>query len=243
MSTIGKTIFQVGYELSPIILTNGIAETIPGNMLPIIAITQAGDFNLSLLNGESSIDPNQFLGHFRPVPGGTLIDNDIGDYPFANQAVAANCVISKPLTVSLVMISPVNQPGGYVSKMTTFSALKAVLDTHIARGGTFTVATPAFIYTNCLLVSLRDASRGDVNQAQNAWQFDFVKPLLAQEDGQTALNSMMAKISGGLPTSANPSWSGAASAVGSAVSDFVSPLGGVLGTAVSGVISTIGGSN
>lgn len=216
--SLGRSVFQLGYELSPIILTQGIASAIPGQMLPIIAITQAANFTLSLLNGESPIDPNSFFGRFRVLPGGTLIDNEVGDYPFANQSVAANAIIAKPLNVSLLMASPVNQSGGYTSKLITFSALKAALDKHNQSGGTYTVATPAFLYTNCLLVGLRDVSNPASQQMQNAWQFDFVKPLLTLEQASTAtqkLNNLMKSITDGLPTSPAPTWSGLAqSAIG-----------------------------
>lgn len=216
--SLGRSVFQLGYELSPIILTQGIASAIPGQMLPIIAITQAANFTLSLLNGESPIDPNAFFGRFRALPGGTLIDNEVGDYPFANQSVAANAIIAKPLNVSMLMASPVNQSGGYTSKLITFSALKAALDKHNQSGGTYTVATPAFLYTNCLLTGLRDVSNPSSQQMQNAWQFDFVKPLLTLEQASTAtqkLNSLMSSITNGLPNSPAPTWSGLAqSAIG-----------------------------
>lgn len=202
--------FQLAFELSPILLTNGIADGVPDGILPLIAITEAANFTLGLLNGTDPIDPNSFLGHWAVLPGGTLIDYDIGDYPFANQAVAANATIAQPLLVSMRMQSPVNKPGGYPSKLITFSALQAALTQHGQRGGTYTVLTPAFTYTDVILRQVRDVSSGGTAQVQNAWQFDFVKPLLTLEDANQAtqvLNTRMQQIASGLPNSA-PTWSG-----------------------------------
>lgn len=201
--------FRLAFELSPILLTNGIAEAVPGHILPLVAITQAANFGLGLLNGTDPIDPNAFLGHWSAMPGGTLIDYDIGDYPFANQTIAANATIAQPLVISMRMQSPVNQSGGYPAKLITFSALQAALTQHGQRGGTYTVLTPAFTYTNVILRQMRDASNANSAQVQNAWQFDFVKPLLTLEQAGQAtqvLNSRMQQIAGGLPNSSF-SWS------------------------------------
>lgn len=202
--------FRLAFELSPILLTNGIADGVPGGILPLVTITQAANFGLGILNGSDPIDPNAFLGHWSALPGGTLIDYDIGDYPFANQTVAANATIAQPLVISMRMKSPVNQPGGYPAKLITFSALQAALTQHGQRGGTYTVLTPAFTYTNVILRQMRDASDGGSAQVQNAWQFDFIKPLLTLEQAGQAtqvLNNRMQQIAGGLPNSA-PTWSG-----------------------------------
>jgi hypothetical protein len=240
--SIGRSLFEVGFQLSPIILTNGIAANIPGGMLPIIAITQAANFTLGLLNGTSPIDQNQFFANFRPLPGSTLINNEIGDYPFANQATAANAIITKPLSLSMIMDCPANQPGAYTAKLATFSALKAALDTHNNLGGTYTVATPAYIYTNMILLQLRDVSRTDTKQVQNAYQFDFIKPLLTEEQATTALGSLMQKISGGLPTSSTV-WSSLENATGGLTSGIQSVIGSasnLVGTAASYISSSLG---
>ena len=239
----GQTLFQLGYELSPIILTNGLATAIPGNMLPIIALTQAANFTLGILNGTDPIDPNQFFGHFRPLPGATLINNQIGDYPFANQAVAANAIIAQPLNLSMLMLCPANQPGSYTSKLITFTALKAALDTHNNLGGTYTIATPSYTYTNCILLQLRDVSNQQSQQAQNSWQFDFIKPLLTQEQATTALGSLMSKLSGQLPTTQTV-WSSLGNAIGSSVSGastVINSATNLVGTAVSNISQTLGG--
>ena len=182
--------FQSSYVLSPIILTYGIAANVDGGMIPIT----------SLLNDDAEDDPNNFFAQFQPLPDATLIENQFGEYSFANQTVAANAVITQPLRISLRMICPVRNPGGYGDKLAKITSLKSSLDQHINAGGTFTIATPSFLYTNCLLLSLRDVSgQGESKQAQSAWQWDFKKPLLTEEDADAAQNTMMNKISGGTP--------------------------------------------
>jgi|APCry1669189567_1035234.scaffolds.fasta_scaffold00024_67 hypothetical protein len=197
-TSVGQSIYQVAYEISPIILSNGIATFVPGNLLPIIAITEAANFGFSLLNGQNPLNLNNFFGHFRPLPGATLVDNEIAMYPFANQSYAANAVIAKPLKISMLMNCPANVNGGYVSKMITFTALQAALQSHIQQGGTFIVATPSYVYLNCILTNLTDVSRPDSQQPQNAWQFDFVQPLVSQAP-QNTLGALMNSFQSGTP--------------------------------------------
>jgi hypothetical protein len=190
--------YQLSYEISPIILSGGLAELIPGSLLPLIAITEAANFTDGLLNGSGPLPLNEFFGHFRPLPGGSLVNNDVAIYPFANQNYAANAIIAKPLQISMLMNCPANSNGGYVSKMITFTALKAALEAHNQAGGTYVVATPSYVYLNCILTSLTDVSRPDSNQPQNAWQFDFMQPLISQGP-QNTLSALMSAIQGGLP--------------------------------------------
>lgn len=222
--SITRDIFKLGFQCSPIILTGGIAQGIPGNMLPIVTITEAASFLLGILNGSVDVDLDQYFAQFRPIPGNTLIANQLGQYPFANQTVAANAIITQPLAVSLNMYCPVRTPGGYFSKLLTMTALKQILDKHIQQGGTFTVATPSYMYTNCLLLNLRDVSAGQSKQAQTAWQWDFTQPLITQDDAQGVYNSLMAKLAGGLPTGDAPTWSGVATSVGSSISGAATAL-------------------
>lgn len=217
----GRTLFQLGYQISPIILTGGIAALIPGGMLPIIAITQSPSFALGLLQGNLNLDPDSYFAQFMPVPGGTLVNNQIGQYPFANQTVAANAIIAQPNTVSMRMICPVRNAGGYVAKLSTITALQNTLEQHNASGGTYTIVTPSFIYTNCILKMLRDTTQGESKQVQTEWQFDFEKPLVALDTAQQVISSLMSKLEGQLPISGDPTWSGAASAVGKTLSSAV----------------------
>lgn len=237
MSTFERTLFQLGYQISPIILTGGLAAFIPGGMLPIVALTQSGNFVLGLLQGNVSLNLDSFFAQFRPLPGTTLVNNQIGKYPFANQAVAANAIIAQPLNVSLSMACPANTQGGYVSKLMTMSALKTALDAHNSAGGTYTVATPSYIYTNCILTNLRDVSAGTGKQVQTEWQWDFEQPLVSQSGAAQALSGLMSKIGGGLPFNGIPAWSGIESSVGNVVSGAGSLASSLVG-AVSSAVPT-----
>jgi len=203
--------WKLTFQVSPIILTNGIAGAIPGGMLPLVSITQAAGFVTGLLSGSNVFDLDQYFAHFRPLPGGSLISQDVGHYPFANQATAANAVITKPLRISMHMTCPAQAPGGYISKLVTMSALQAALAQHNASGGTYIVATPVFFYTNLLLLDVHDVTPGGSAQPQRDWQWDFEMPLLTQQQALQAMNNLMSQISGGLPTTG--AWSGLAPTV------------------------------
>jgi hypothetical protein len=80
------------------------------------------------------------------------------------------------------------------------TALKVTLDEHHNLGGTYTIATPAFLYQNMIMTSLTDNSRGNNSLPQNAWRFDFEKPLVALDDFQAAYGQFIQKIENGLFT-------------------------------------------
>src|SRR5579859_6827529 len=98
--TPGLAAYKLSFQLSPIIFVGGIAQNIPFQMLPIIAITEALNFTIGLLSGGDPIDLDNFFANYQPMPGSTLIDNQYGQYPFANQSVAANALITNPLRIS-----------------------------------------------------------------------------------------------------------------------------------------------
>lgn len=216
MSSTGYSVFKLGYEISPILLVGGIASVIPGGMLPIVALTEAESFTLGILQGSNVPSLDQFFAHWKPVGGTTLIDNQVGQYPFANQAVAANAIIAQPLQVSMLMYCPVQSEGGYTSKLATLTVVQQTLAQHNATGGLYTVATPSNIYANCILVKVTDVSGGESHQPQYAWQFDFIQPLITANQTVQVLNNLMGKIGGGLPTPQIPTWSGPSSAIGPA---------------------------
>lgn len=222
--TIARSLFQLGFEISPVILVGGIAQNIPGQMLPIVAITEAANFVSGLLHGTLDLDLTQYLCHFEPLPGGTLVENTIGSYPFANQTVAANAIIAQPLHLSLKMSCPVKGNASYITKFVTMSALKATLDVHNNSGGTYIVATPSLIYDNLILKGLRDVSGGDSKQVQTQWQWDFEKPLLTQTQAGQVLGNLMNKLDGGLPVT-SPSWSNPSVATGSTLAGATSITG------------------
>lgn len=214
----GLSDFQLSYEISPIILTGGSSSGVPGGMTPIVSLLQPGAYTDGLPSDGDQTSLDDYFARFVVLPGSTLIANAYGEYPFANQAVAANAGIAQPLKVSLLMICPV-KGDGYSSKLSTITALKAALDDHINQGGTFTVATPAFLYPNLLLLEVVDVTDGESKQVQMAYQWNFYKPLLTLEDAAAAQNNLMSKISGGTPVDGDPpAWSGTPPTVGNPTS-------------------------
>jgi hypothetical protein len=209
----GTVAFRLFFQVSPIIFTNGIASFIPTG-LPIILITQALTFAEGLFSGGEGLDVDDFFANFIPLPGSSLIEQTIGKYPFANQAVAANAVIRQPLNISMRMICPARDPSGYALKLATMTALQAAFASHNASGGTYTVATPSFLYTNCVMTAMKDTSNNASQQAQNTYQIDFEQPLLTLQDVQNAQNNLMGLISGALPTGSSPLWTAVAPTIG-----------------------------
>lgn len=213
LNNIGRVIYELGFQISPILFTGGIADMAPFGILPVIAITETGyDFGASgtalaaagaivttAINALNTKSLDDFFAHFTPVQGGKLANYAIGMYPFANQSVAANAIISEPLTISLRMIIPVNKPGGHTAKLITMMALQSSIQAHVNKGGTFTIATPVNFYTNCILTGLTDVSQGSPIP-QNAWQWDFIQPLVTLQQAQAAQNTFMSHTGSGLAT-------------------------------------------
>lgn len=197
----GLIAWKLSFQISPIILTGGLAGAIPGGMLPIIILTEAADFVTGLLSGGAPDDDlDQYFAHYYPAAGGKLISNMIGKYPFANQQVAGNAVIVNPNTVSLIMECPAKGDNAYALKFATITALQSAIKNHVNMGGTFTVMTPAFPYINGVLLGLTDVSNTGPRQPQSRFQWDFEFPLLTQSQAAAAMNSMMDKLSSGLPS-------------------------------------------
>src|SRR5580692_8765118 len=92
----GQWAYKLEFEISPITLTGGIALNIPGGMLPMLAISQAGSYT-GLISGGTNVNLDDFFASFYPIPGSKLISQQIGHYPFANQTVASNAIIVQPL--------------------------------------------------------------------------------------------------------------------------------------------------
>jgi len=191
----GVSDYDMSYQISPIILVGGIAANAAGGQMPIISLFgQSTAFNgtASILGGLDN-----FLARYLVIPGGQLISNAIGTYPFANQQVAANAIIQNPLNVSVMMIAPVRDAGGMTAKLPNFTSLQNSLQAHNNAGGTYNVATPAFIYTNCLLTSIQDVTSGETKQKQIMFQWDFVQPLISQQAATSAYNTFMGKVASG----------------------------------------------
>lgn len=221
LSTAGRDVFDLAYRISPIILQGGIAQKTEVNALPIIALTESISFVNGIISGDSLPNLDNFFAHFSVQPGGTLINNTIGMYPFANQTVAANAIIQNPLNVSLVMHCPMRGPGAAVTKLSSLMALQAALELHNTMGGTYAIATPGYLYTNMVMQSFRDVSRNPDTQPQAQFQIDFMRPLTQESQAQQVQSTLMKKLSGGGQTSA--SWSSTGSG-----NPFSSILGSVL---------------
>lgn len=230
-STVFRDTYDLAFQVSPIILHNGIASTALGGMLPIIGLTgQLGGFVQGVLT--SGLSLSDFYARFVPIPGANAISNAVGTYPFANQQVAANAIIEQPLNVSLLMIAPVRDKGGYLTKMAIFTSLRNALQAHNNAGGTYHIATPAFVYTDCVMTAMTDVTSGDTKQQNVQWQIDFVKPLITQSDAASAVGSLIGKITAGSQIT-TPAWSGAEVAAGTAAQGAVAGAQGM-----SGVINT-----
>lgn len=218
MMSSGRTAFHINYEVSPIVLVGGIAANMPAGKLAILNMTQAGSFPSGVTGPVDEVEANAYFAQFKPMTGGSLIDQALGDYPLANQQVAANAVIEQPLTVSMLMIAPAKDAGDLQRKQAIISALKASLDKHNLSGGLYNVNTPGYLYQNCILTKMRDVTPDEGNQPQATWQLDFIQPLVTLESAQAAQNSLMQKVTAGAPVSPGPdgviSPSGSAIAVG-----------------------------
>ncbi len=132
------------------------------------------------------------------------------------------------------MIAPVKDTAGYLTKLAIWTSLQNSLVAHNAAGGTYTVATPWYIYTGCILQSITDTTGGEGKQTQIMAQWDFVQPLTTQMQAIQAYSSLMSKLASGAqvtaPTTAGTSiWSNAAVAVGSAAQNAVSNISNLSG--------------
>jgi hypothetical protein len=206
ISQASSAAYDLAYQVSPIILQGGIFPA--GVQVPIVNLYGQQNLLLSVVNlATNSPTSNSFFATYLPLPGSTLIANQVGMYPFANRQVAANAIIQQPLTLSMLMIAPVNQPGGYLIKQATFTALQSTLAQHNAAGGTYTVNTPAFPYTNLLMTGMSDVTAGEGKQKQIEWQLDFIQPLITQAQAAQAQSSLMALLTSGGQI-LNPNWSG-----------------------------------
>lgn len=229
-----REMYKLGFEISPVILCGGIAQAIPGGMLPIVALTQSASFVTGLLGGAINLtDLDKYFCHWRPAPGATMVDYEIARYPFANQVVAANALLAQPLRVSLVMEAPVNENTGAMTKLVTMSALQSVLQAHSNLGGTFIVATPSVIYSNCILRVVRDITSGNDPLPQRSWIWDFEQPLITDNGAEQAVNNFLNKIGAGDMVN-DPSWTNTANAIGN------TPLGSSISEAITGLLGKLG---
>lgn len=188
-----QTAWQLAYEENPVTLVGGIAGA-PGGTLPLSTL-----LNGALFAG-STVGIDEAFAKFYPLPGASLIENQLGEYPFASLAIAANSIIKQPLNVSLLMRCPVTPNSGWSNKLSIITGLQNTLANHCAQGGTFIVATPSFWWSDAILVGLHDVSGGETAQAQYALRWDFRKPLISGQQIAGQLNSLMQSLTSGQAT-------------------------------------------
>lgn len=217
MSTIspGGAAYQLQYQISPIILTGGIASGVAGGLIPFVNISNAVSFVGGLLSGGTLTSLDESFAYFQPLPQSTLIEQDIGEYPFANQTTAANAVIQKPLHISMLMICPAGAGGGYSSKSVVMQSIQTTVNQHNTSGGLYTILTPNFAYTNCVMRALVDVSGSGTHQVQWMYRWDFEQPLVTLQAAEQAYNAQMGQIAGNMP--GGTSGTGAANLTGTTV--------------------------
>lgn len=221
LSNAGRVAGDLAYRCSPILLTGGIASETLLNVMPIIALTESVGFVNNILNGTVPTNTDSFFAHFTVMPGGALINNAAGQYPFANQTVAANALIANPLNVSLMMICPPRGAGYYVTKMATLSSLQAALYQHNAMGGMYDIVTPGFIYTDMIMTGMRDASPYPDSAPQSQFILDFIRPLTQLTEAQQVQSTLMSKLTNGNETGTSWSTTGTGNPFSNLVSDII----------------------
>lgn len=204
-------VYDLAFQVSPIIFVNGLAQGSLGNMLPVIGLTgQLASFVQGLVTNGLSL--NDFFARYLPIPGGTFISQTIATYPFANQQVAGNAVIRQPLTLSMLMICPVNDSFGYATKLPLLTSLQQSFQQHNLLGGTYNIATPGMIYEGGVMIGMTHVDSGESKQVQIQFQLDFFFPLITQAQAAQAQGNLMQSATNGTQIAANPSWSGVGAA-------------------------------
>lgn len=241
--TPGYTAWKLAFQLSPIILTGGALPGIMSQVLPMMLISEAINLPLGLLSSGENVELDNFFANFQPLPGATLVENEFGRYPFANQSVAANAVVFQPKRVSMLMHVPANNRFGYFEKLAIMELIQSTIALHNQSGGTYTVLTPSFIYTNCVMKSFHDVTSGASRQVQQTWQIDFEQPLLTTDAGAGlfgALNSLYSNITQGLEAAGNAVLGGVSTTIGGAASAVAPFVSGTFQSQVASVSSAAG---
>ena len=183
--------YEYRFQINPIILVNGIAST---GAMGIVTLLQSINYKSGITGPAAPGSPT--FASFRPVPGHTLINNEVATYPFANQTTAANAVFTQPLEISLEMLVPANGNVTLDNKLSVITSLKQRLDQHTAQGGWYNVVTPSYVYQGCLLTTLVDASEEENGaQPQVRWIWNFMQPLITADEAQAKQNQNMSKTS------------------------------------------------
>jgi hypothetical protein len=198
----GRGIYQFLYQITPIFLNNGIATNMAGSILPVFTLLNPNAYNILFSGGNNAFNIDDYFAIFQPAAGGSLIQQQIAEYPFANLNVAANATVTNPIEVSMIMATPMKTANAWAVKNSIMTSLKSSLDNHNNLGGTYTVFTPAYTYYDMVMLGLVDMSTPQIFLPQNTWKWDFRKPLVTQAGLTSAENNLFAKITGGIQTPA-----------------------------------------
>lgn len=194
--------FQTSYQVSPIVLVGGVAGT---GVLPIVSLLNPNAYSQGLASSANPQPISTYFGQFRPIPGKTLMDNEVATYPVANQATAGNAVITNGLHFSIEMITPAGGAITLSNRQTIITALKSTLDSHTALGGWYNVAFPSYIYQGALLLTLVDETdEVEGGQTEVRWVWNFYQPLITVAAAQAAQNTAMGKIAGQTANAGDP---------------------------------------
>jgi hypothetical protein len=216
--------WAAAFQGSPILLKGGTGIATQGD-IPITTYT----------------DPNPQPGvpafaQYMPMPGASLLKNQLSKFPFANQAVAANAIIQQPVNLSMMMICPVQGGQSWQVKLSILTAMVQTVKQHFNLGGLFNVNTPSFPYTSGALLDLRDMSQSETKQPQYKYAWDFEFPLITLEQAQAVLNTLLNKLSNqSAPNPTVPTVGTALSAVGVSAPSFTQALTNQLGPSLASV--------
>jgi hypothetical protein len=192
---------KLQYQVSPVYLTGGIAGGMGGGYMPMLSLTDSAAFGNNIL-GTAGYSLDDAFGTWQVAAGGTLLEQNVGQYPFANLTVAGNAIITNPLNLSMIMLTPMRGANAWEVKKSTMQSLVSTLKQHCNSGGTFMVDTPSYVYTDMILLNITDVSMAMNALPQNAWRFDFHKPLISMSDAATTYGNLLSKMQNGQSTPA-----------------------------------------
>ena len=161
--------YTIAYEVSPIWFTGGIAQFSPVGV-PMALYTQGlstvGTAISSVTSGGNIDLTGQPFFTWRPLPGSTLWEAEVAEFPFFTNQIAANAQVQRPLRISMLGHCPAGKDSPFTIKIATLQLLQSLITKHCNSGGAFTVFTPSYTYFNCLLTNFIGVSSGETNQPQ-----------------------------------------------------------------------------
>ncbi|MDF7673948.1 hypothetical protein PT277_08010 [Acetobacteraceae bacterium ESL0709] len=184
---IGRTLGNLAYVVSPILLEGGVAEK-TGLPVPILVYTEAVALVNGLISGGikgqfNMPDLDNMWCHWKMASStdgslNTILDYDIALHTLGTQNSACCHFIRNPLTVSMQMMCYARGPGAMVTKLATIQSLQAILDKHMMMGGRFIIITPGFYYTDMVLAHFTDITKDHAIHPASVFQLDFQQAIL-----------------------------------------------------------------